>query len=230
MALRLDPRCKLYLLLLANFLLFFHVSLRCECLLMGIFLALFFLSGRWRQGLRLGAVYAVMLALDFWLVPNADGLLLSWVSLLAVGGRMMLPCIVTGAYAFGTTSVSEFVCAMRRMHVPEALVIPCMVVIRFFPTIREDFRQIRCAMRLRGIGGGTLGLALHPMQSLEYILIPLLMNSNNVAQDLSVAALTKGISLPGEHTSLTQIHFSWYDALVMVLCTLPLAASIGGVL
>lgn len=230
MALRLDPRCKLYLLLLANLLLFFHVSLRCECLLMGLFLALFFLSGRWRQGLRLGAAYGVLLALDLWLVPTADGLLLSWVSLLAVGGRMMLPCIVTGAYAFGTTSVSEFVCAMRRMHVPESLVIPCMVVIRFFPTIREDFRQIRCAMLLRGVGGDAGSLVLHPMRSLEYILIPLLMNSNNVAQDLSVAALTKGIGLPGEHTSLTQLRFSGLDALVMLLCTLPLLASMGGVL
>jgi len=229
MALRLDPRCKLYLLILANLLLFFHVSLRCECLLMGIFFALFFLSGRWRQGLRLGGLYLILLALDFWLVPVAEGLLLSWVSLLAVGCRMMLPCIVTGAYAFGTTGVSEFVCAMRRMHVPESLVIPCMVVIRFFPTIREDFRQIRCAMMLRGIGGGKWGILLHPMQSLEYILIPLLMNSNNVAQDLSVAALTRGIGLPGEHTSLTQLHFSWKDALVMALCTLPLLASMGGV-
>jgi len=230
MLLRLDPRGKLYLLILANLLLFFHVSLKCECILMGIFLTLFFLSGRWKQGLRLTATYAILLAMDVWLVPAANGLLLSWVSLLAVGGRMILPCIVTGAYAFGTTSVSEFVCAMRRMRVPESLVIPCMVVIRFFPTIREDFNQIRCAMRLRGIGGGKWGLLLHPMQSLEYILIPLLMNSNNVAQDLSVAALTRGIGLPGEHTSLTQLHFSWVDALVMVLCTLPLLASMGGVL
>ena len=31
------------------------------------------------------------------------------------------------------------------------MVIPCVVVIRFFPTIAEDYRQIRNAMALRGI-------------------------------------------------------------------------------
>ena len=63
------------------------------------------------------------------------------------------------------------------MRVPEAVVIPCVVVIRFFPTIAEDYRQIRNAMALRGIASGGWGLVRHPAQSLEYILIPLLMNS-----------------------------------------------------
>ena len=67
---------------------------------------------------------------------------------------MMLPCFITGAYAFTTTSASEFICSMRRMHAPEAVVIPCVVVIRFFPTIAEDYRQIRNAMALRGIAAG----------------------------------------------------------------------------
>lgn len=230
MALHLDPRCKLYLLLIGNLLLFFHVSTRAQILLMAIVLSLFFLSGRARSGVKLTLTYLAVLAADQWLVPVADGLVLNWISMLAVTVRLMLPCLVTGSYAFTTTSVSEFVCAMRRMKVPEAIVIPCMVVIRFFPTIKEDFYQIRCAMALRGIGGGTLGLLRHPMQSLEYILIPLLMNSNNVAQDLSVAALTKGIGLPGEHTSMVRLHFGAADAVVMILCTLPVLASIGGVL
>ncbi|MGE8596880.1 energy-coupling factor transporter transmembrane component T [Bifidobacterium bifidum] len=62
---------------------------------------------------------------------------------------MMMPCFITGAYAFSTTRVSEFVCALRRMRVPESAAIPCMVVIRFFPTIGRDYRRIRDAMALR---------------------------------------------------------------------------------
>ena len=52
------------------------------------------------------------------------------------------------------------------------------------PAIGEDYYQIRNAMALRGI------TYRNPMAALEYILMPLLMNSNNVAQDLSVAAMT----------------------------------------
>lgn len=229
MPLHLDPRCKLYLLLLGNFMLFFHVSARAEAVMMALFLALFFLSGQIKRGLRLSVTYAVLLAASAW-NGAAEGFALHWVLALCAAMRMMLPCIVTGVYAFSTTEVGEFVCALRRMKLPESVVIPCMVVIRFFPTIREDYRQIRASMALRGIVSGGAGILLHPLQSLEYILIPLLMNSNNVAQDLSVAALTKGIGLPGAHTSLTEIRFTALDAAVMAVCTLPLALSVGGVL
>ncbi|AUE01096.1 cobalt ABC transporter permease [Bifidobacterium breve] len=119
---------------------------------------------------------------------------------------------------------------MRRMHVPEAVVIPCVVVIRFFPTIAEDYRQIRNAMALRGISSGGWGIVRHPTQSLEYILIPLLMNATNVAQDLSVAALTKGPGREGEHTSHTKIRMTVIDWLVMIVVTVPLALDITGVM
>lgn len=222
----LDPRCKLYLLLIGNLLLFFHVDLQTEIVLMALFLLPFFFSQKWMIGVRMSIMYAILVLADLFLVPNATGLVLSWVSLLSVGIRMMFPCVTTGAYTFATTSVGEFVCALRRMKVPESIIIPCMVVIRFFPTIREDYRQIRNAMLLRGVGGSTGSILLHPMRSLEYVLIPLLMNSNNVSGDLSVAALTKGIGMPGNHTSLIKIKFSWFDGMYMILCTVPLVVFI----
>ena len=69
---------------------------------------------------------------------------------------------------------------------------------------------------------GRGALLRHPVQSLEYILMPLLMNSNNVAQDLSAAALTKGIGLPGRHTCMTELRLTAWDFLYPALCTLPL--------
>lgn len=186
MRFRMDPRAKLYLLLLANLMLFFHVSLAAEAIMAALFLLLFFLSGSYAAGLRLTAIYGVLLALDLWAVPRAENSpFLNVVALFSVGIRMMLPCIITGAYAFSTTTAGELVCALRSMHVPESVIIPCAVVIRFFPTVGEDYRQIRAAMALRGIAEGKAALLLHPAQSLEYILMPLLMNGNNVAQDLS---------------------------------------------
>ena len=230
MKFRMDPRAKLYLLLLANLMLFFHVSNTVEAVSTGLFLLLFFLSGRVRSGIRLSVLYYGLLALELWAVPRAEeGILLNLLSLLSVGIRMMLPCIITGAYAFSTTTMGELTCALRKMHIPETVIIPCAVVVRFFPTVREDYHQIRNAMALRGIAEGKAALLRHPMQSLEYILMPLLMNGNNVAQDLSVAALTKGIGLPGKHTSMTELHLTVWDILYPVLCTLPLLGK-GGLL
>ena len=63
MRFRMDPRAKLYLLLLANLMLFFHVSLAAEAIMATLFLLLFFLSGCYAAGLRLTAIYGVLLAL-----------------------------------------------------------------------------------------------------------------------------------------------------------------------
>lgn len=231
MMFRLDPRAKLYLLLVANLMLFFHVSTVAEACMTVLFLLPFFLSGKARTGVRLGLIYAVLLALDLLSAPAAgQGGALDVVAMVSVGLRMMLPCIITGAYAFGTTTAGELTCALRTMRVPESVIIPCAVVIRFFPTVKEDYRQIRAAMALRGIAGGRGALLLHPVQSLEYILMPLLMNGNNVAQDLSVAALTKGIGLPGKHTCMQELHPTAMDWLYPALCTLPMLLFFGGVL
>ena len=208
----LDPRAKLYLLLVANLMLFFHVGLATQIVMVVLFLLPLLAAARWRTALNFGVTYAVLTALGM-LDPDALGLpWLHVVSALAVGVTMMLPCFITGAYTFTTTSASAFICAMRRMRVP------------------EDYRQIRNAMALRGIASGGWGLVRHPAQSLEYILIPLLMNATNVAQDLSVAALTKGLGREGEHTSRTLIRMTVVDWLVMIVVTLPLALDIAGVI
>lgn len=229
MKIRFDPRTKLYLLLLANLLLFFHVDIVTEGIVVVLFLIPFFLSGKGKKGFRLLLIYLCMLLIDIFVIPVSHGFWLSFVSMLSVGFRMILPCIITGAYAFTTTTVGELVCALRRMHVPESVIIPIAVVIRFFPTVREDYRQIRDAMELRGIAGGSAALLRHPAQSLEYILIPLLMNANNVSQDLSVAALTKGIGLEGKHTSMTEIKLMPLDWCYMLVCTVPVLLYLAGV-
>jgi energy-coupling factor transport system permease protein len=224
--LALDPRTKLYLLLLANLLLFFHVDMWTQALMMGLFILPFFLAGRWKNGLRFLVIYAILLAFEVMFIPLVSGFWLNLISLLVVGLGMMLPCLVTGAYAFTTTTPSEFSYALRQMRMPEGIVITSIVVLRFFPTVWEDYKKIRGAMALRGIHTDLR----HPAQLLEYLLIPLLMNSSMVARDLSVAALTKGIGIHGKHTSMVELHVHAYDWLYALLCTLPLGLYLGGVL
>lgn len=227
---KLDPRSKLWLLLLTNIALFLHVSLRTEILMTMLILTPYFLSGKREKALRWAAIYFALVFLDVLTPPAAEGAVFHLISLMAVSIRMMLPCFIAGAYAFTTTSISEFVCALRKIHVSEKVIIPCMVVIRFFPTIHEDYRQIKDALALRGIAAGRLGTVRHPMLTLEHILIPLLMNSNSVADDLTVAALSKGIRMPGAHTSLAEIRMAAPDYIWMFVCSLPVILNQGGVI
>lgn len=222
----LDPRVKLYLLLEANLLLFFHVNTVTEVIIVVLFLLPFFLSGKTKSALRFTIIYMILLIIGMMTDSAGTNTLLNFVAMAAVGIRMILPCLIAGAYAFSTTKPSELFCALRKCHIPEGIIITCAVVIRFFPTVMEDYRQIRDGMAMRNIYIGMF----HPLQSLEYVIIPLLMNGSTVARDLSVAALTKGIGLSGRHTSMVQIKMQIYDWIYMIISTIPLIMFKGGFL
>jgi energy-coupling factor transport system permease protein len=227
--LTLDPRTKLFVLLAANGLIFFHMNTRAEVLLALLLLCLLLCAKQIKRAARLGLSYLLLFLLST--VPlSADRGVLASLFGMAYTFRIMMPCFIAGAFAFATTSASEFLCALRKMHLPESVIIPFAVVVRFFPTIAEDYRQIRAAMQFRGIAVGNAALLLHPVQTLEYILIPLLMNANNVADDLSVAAITKGIGIRGEHTCMTEIGFHWQDGLACAAVLLPFWLYFTGVL
>jgi energy-coupling factor transport system permease protein len=225
--LTLDPRTKLFLLLAANGVIFFHTNTLTELLIVLLLLCLLLCGKQWKHAMRLGVTYLLLFFMST--VPTGKGFLASLLGM-AYTFRIMMPCFIAGSFAFATTSASEFLCALRKMHLPESIIVPFAVVIRFFPTISEDYRQIRAAMQFRGIAVGNAALLLHPVQTLEYILIPLLMNANNVADDLSIAAITKGIGIQGEHTCATEIGFHPQDGVVSVAVVFPFLLYFMGVL
>ncbi len=67
----------------------------------------------------------------------------------------ILPTLILARYIIKTTKVSEFLTAMKRMHVTDKLTIPISVIFRFFPTVLEEGASINCAMRMRGVEFGA---------------------------------------------------------------------------
>lgn len=127
----------------------------------------------------------------------------------------VMPGIVMGAYVVSTTTVSEFTAAMQRMHISNKIIIPLSVMFRFFPTVAEEFSAINAAMRMRGIslGGGRVG------KMLEYRLVPLLACSAKIGEELSAAALTRGLRGDFRRTNICRIGLQIQDMLLITLCT-----------
>ncbi|MDN6630055.1 MAG: energy-coupling factor transporter transmembrane protein EcfT, partial [Staphylococcus equorum] len=101
------------------------------------------------------------------------------------------------------------------------------VIFRFFPTLREDYHQIRNAMAFRGIERGPIAFIKHPIQTFEFILIPLLIKASQVAQDLTISALTKGLSMPVRQTSIIQLQLTKTDFVYMLIAFLPIIIYLG---
>ena len=79
---------------------------------------------------------------------------------------------------------------------PKAVGIAVAVVLRFFPTIYGEYRAIRSSQRFRGIGVGVVHTLTHLPSTVEYILIPLILRTTKVAEELSASMTVRGVRFP----------------------------------
>ena len=86
-----------------------------------------------------------------------------------------------GYYFIDTTTVSEFIASMEKIHIPEKIIIPMSVVFRFFPTVKEEYRAIQDAMKMRGITTFR-----SPIKMLEYRIVPLMISITKISMSLQV--------------------------------------------
>ncbi|RBP99765.1 energy-coupling factor transporter transmembrane component T [Bifidobacterium xylocopae] len=208
---------KFFLVAFANALLFFDLSPIAQLASCSYLITFFLIARRWRQAALWLALSAVFLAGSASVLLFPDNLLGHYLLFLVSGLGKMLPVVIVAALVFSTTRVSELVHGLRSLHLPQWVIVPLSVLFRFFPTVRHDYRQIRDAMRFRGIAVSGIALVLHPMRTLEFIYVPLLNNASMVASDLTASALTRGLAAPGRKTSLARVTWSLTDPLALLL-------------
>jgi energy-coupling factor transport system permease protein len=162
--------------------------------------------------------------------------LLQWARLLPgqwalVGGIgtlavMFMPIVAMATYAVRTTQVSELVAALERLRMPAALVIPLSVVLRFLPTIGEEYASIADAMRMRGIS--FRGRVRNPIALLEYRMVPLLISLVRIGDELTAAALTRGLGGSRRRTHVCRTGFGRRDLFVALAALVPLGVLVAG--
>lgn len=217
----LDPRTKMVVLMtIAIFVLggaggdIFTAYLPCFCTLPFL---MFLTAGRWRTALTFAVIYTVSYTAFWYLGPRTEGL--ANFLILAVCGILsrFYPSIMAGAYLIETTTVSEFSAAMSRMHVSEKISIPLCVMFRFFPTVADEFASINAAMRMRDIRlmGKNAG------KMIEYRIVPLMVCSAKIGEELNAAAITRGLGGEVHRTNVCKIGFHVQDVVFLLLCLIP---------
>lgn len=200
---KFDLRTKFMLILVVNLFLLLSHSLIFELVLVFGCLLIITIDGQAKSAFHFLIVFLIMLGIDQLLTPYINGFFFTLVSFITVALRKFLPCFILGKWILTKTEVSEFVAVMWKLRLPQTAIIPLSVVFRYFPTIKEEWASIRAAMKMRGIH-----------VSLEHIMVPLLMSAVNVSEELSAAALCRGLDSPEPHTSLVQVRFRFSDVLV----------------
>ena len=137
----------------------------------------------------------------------------------------MFPLFAMGSYIVKSTKASEFISAMERMRISKKLTIPVSVVFRFIPTMQEESSAIKDAMQMREIQFGTKKFWQNPLALVEYRFVPLLISLVKIGNELSAAALTKGLDSPAKRTNITEVRFTYWDAIALFVVVVSLSAS-----
>lgn len=222
----LDPRTKLFLILLCVLSAMFAPNLYFQFALVAVIGLLAALCGKWQYALRGILAYALICAFTVWCMGVITG---TWRTMfVAFLGLIhkVYACGMLAGLVISTTKVGEFLSAMTRLHIPKKLTIPIAVMLRYLPTIREDWHYIKDAMRLRDVSPTLWGFLKAPAMTVNCIYVPLLTAASKAADELSIASVTRGIENPKPRTCLMKIQMRAADFLTVALFAAFLAAEI----
>lgn len=225
--LQFDPRTKIITLILCVISATIAPSLLYESVLVFAIAVFGCVSGKVRRSIFCAAFYVAFYMLTLFIMSLEKGALYtvftSWLGLFYT----VYPCTFLASIILSTTKVNEFLTAMNKAHVSNKVVIPLAVMLRYIPTVREDWGYIKDAMRLRDVTPSLFGFLRNPAMTVECLYVPLLMTASNTADELSAAAVTRGIENPKPRTCLLKIRFRGRDwiATVLAVCVLILGFS-----
>jgi energy-coupling factor transport system permease protein len=166
-----------------------------------------------KQGLPLFTVFGLTITLD--------GILFG----IAMGLRVALMVLAAGIWMM-TTSPQKMTMGLLKLGLPYKAGLAMSTSIRFVPLINAERATIMEAQRARGLRmdkGNPLARAAKSVS----VIGPMFLRAIDLAQALAVAMDARGFGARNGRTSITQIHMTQVDRIILVLCVV---AAVGGLI
>ena len=213
----IDPRVKL-LVFLVSCVLVMSTTQLIPLLLIGSFvLLLLILSGEVRSVLPMMILFVLSLLIPHCFSGSIGGLAAVLLRLLCFFIRIIVPVAMSFQLVFRTTTMSQFMSAFEKMHVPAIAAIPFAVMFRFIPTVQEEWHGIRQAMAFRGIKVGFTSMVRHPVRSLEYVVVPLIFSATSIMDELAAASLARGLDSDHKRICALEVKMKWFDWMFLMI-------------
>ena len=209
----LDVRVRLLLLVcisVSAMTLYTETVLWCLFALALIWLMMF---GLVRKAVACAVIYTALWAALF---PLREMGIPGSIPLLTVYVRRIIIAVM-GAAPIMKVPTGRLIASLYRIKLPKTAVLSLAVFFRFMPTVSMEYRCIREALKFRGIGTSVAGVLRHPFLTAECLLVPMLMRTSKVADELTASVSVRGMQLEGECSSLHEVKMSAVDWLVLVL-------------
>ena len=171
--------------------------------------------GLYATVIRCTIVFAVLFLYYFAITHSNgsvfQGTLLSVIGIIAFIIQRIIPFLMLAIAIKERKNISESTTALGRCRLPKGIIISMTVMLRYFPSMKNDFLMIIEAMKLKGIDTSWRGILFHPLRMLEFVIVPMLFRSLRTSEELSCAALVKGIENQGQRSSYFDVRIKGID-------------------
>ncbi len=175
------------------------------------FIAVFFsLNNRVKTAFKIVVFYGVVILI----INNASKFeyqfVKNYILIFIVMIKIFFLPFLAGKFFIATSDVSSMIVSFEKMRFPKVIVIPLAVVFRYFPAFKDDKKNIKMAMKMRGISHKN------PIKYIEYVSVPMLISASNIADDISKAAETKCIADPCKKVRYNEVNFGVIDIIYIL--------------
>ncbi len=208
-----NPIPKFFVTVLLGFTILHSINHYSEWALIIVISIMYFINGFRKEGIQNIIVFGILFFVpDFTILAKFPLVIKMLLSLLFVVRMFYIP-YASGKFLIKTSDVGSIMSSMDFLRIPKAVSIPVAVMFRFFPSFEEERNNIKMAMKIRGIE------IKNPLKYLEYIAVPLLIISSNIADDIAKAAETKCIANPIRKTRYITVRAHIIDFIYAFIMT-----------
>lgn len=198
---------------------FYTVNDIFNLLIVVTFSVFYALNGFVKQGLKTFLTYFILININYIFNLKSNNYVLNMFFTLIVIVKFFFLPFMAGKFLIRTSDVGSILTSMDKIKIPKVVSIPIAVMFRFFPSFKEERRNIKLAMRIRGV------TPKNPLKYLEYVAIPVITISLNIADDISKSAETKCIAMPCQKVRYNEVKPGLAD---IVFLSIIVLIEIGG--
>ena len=182
------------------------------CILISFLLLYIAFQKEWKTAVRCSLLLSLVFVLRLYSKGNGLGILIPEMFLFII---TRMTAVFMSALPIVKTQPGELRAIFKKLNVHRNFHLPLIFMLRFFPTVKYEFREIIESLRLRGICSWK-----KPLTTVEYLFVPMIFSASKTAEELAAAAEVRGISAEGDHSSRRLIQFKKSDWLISVVTAL----------
>ena len=182
------------------------------CMLISFLLLFIAFQKEWKTAVRCSLLLSLVFVLRLYSKGNGLGILIPEMFLFII---TRMTAVFMSALPIVKTQPGELRAIFKKLNVHRNFHLPLIFMLRFFPTVKYEFREIIESLRLRGICSWK-----KPLTAVEYLFVPMIFSASKTAEELAAAAEVRGISAEGDHSSRRLIQFKKSDWLISIITAL----------